>query len=99
MTDDNGRLKVPDGFRTFTSEEEREYIAVSSNIQILHEKLARHNAEVELAKMMVKDVTRNLALARQQLQAFHKRIGIINPDDLTDADGKLCVRVPHNRNN
>lgn len=85
--------KAPEGFRTFTFEEEREYLAMSSNIQIMQEKLARHNAEVELAKMMVKDATRNLALARQQMQSFHKRIGVLAPDDLTDFDGKLCVRV------
>lgn len=85
--------KIPEGFRTFTFEEEREYLAASSNIQILHERLARHNAEVELAKMMVKDATRNLALAHQQMQGFHKKLGIVKADDLTDFDGKLCTRV------
>jgi hypothetical protein len=92
--DSNGvPSKAPEGFRVFTFEEEREYLAMSSNIQILHEKLARHNAEVELAKMMVKDTTRNLALAHQQMQGFHKKLGIVKADDLTDFDGKLCTRV------
>lgn len=93
--------KVPEGFRELDFNEYRDWMEQGYRIGILENKIALGAAEERAAiaegaaaRGRVKEVTAELAIAKQQINEMNKNLGISGGNDIRINGNTVYVRMP-----
>ena len=86
--------KVPAGYRIATFEEEREILVSGMSIQTFNSKVAQHQAELEAARLKLKDALANLNISDVQRKKLLEKLGLKGEEgDILENGGRTYILV------